>query len=89
MPAPDSKQTKHLHNKFVTGTIDRVIRLVLNRRNLVYGIAIAIVILGAIGLSLMKSTGYMVDDLKETDPIRQDLSFFEQNFNGLMPLEVP
>ena len=30
----------------------------------------------------------MVDDLKETDPIRQDLSFFEQNFDGLMPLEV-
>ena len=36
----------------------------------------------------MKSTGYMVDDLKETDPIRQDLSFFEENFDGLMPLEV-
>ena len=30
----------------------------------------------------------MVDDLKETDPIRQDLSFFEENFDGLMPLEV-
>ena len=36
----------------------------------------------------MKTTGYMVDDLKETDPIRQDLSFFESNFDGLMPLEV-
>ena len=88
MPAPDSKQIKHLHNKFVTGTLDRVIRLILNRRNVVYGIAIAVVILGAIGLTLMKSTGYMVDDLKETDPIRQDLSFFEENFDGLMPLEV-
>lgn len=88
MPAPDRKQIKHLHNKFVTGTLDRVIRLILNRRNVVYGIAIAVVILGAIGLTLMKSTGYMVDDLKETDPIRQDLSFFEENFDGLMPLEV-
>ena len=36
----------------------------------------------------MKTTGYMVDDLKEEDPIRQDLAFFESNFDGLMPLEI-
>lgn len=30
----------------------------------------------------------MVDDLKDTDPIRQDLAFFESNFDGLMPLEI-
>lgn len=88
MPAPDSKQIKHLHNKLVNNTIDRVIQLILNRRNVVYAIAIVIVILGGIGISMIKSTGYMVDDLKETDPIRQDLSFFEKNFDGLMPLEV-
>ena len=88
MPEPDSKQIKHLHNKTVTGTLERVTQLILNRRNVVYGVAISVVILGIIGLTLMKSTGYMVDDLKETDPIRQDLSFFESNFDGLMPLEV-
>lgn len=88
MPEPDSKQIKHLHNKTVTGTLERVIQLILNRRNTVYGVTIVVVVLGAIGLTLMKSTGYMVDDLKETDPIRQDLSFFEENFDGLMPLEV-
>ena len=88
MPEPDSKQIKHLHNKTVTGMLERVTQLILNRRNVVYTIAIVVVILGGIGISLMKSTGYMVDDLKETDPIRQDLSFFEENFDGLMPLEV-
>ena len=88
MPEPDSKQIKHLHNKTVTGMLERVTQLILNRRNVVYTIAIVVVILDGIGISLMKSTGYMVDDLKETDPIRQDLSFFEENFDGLMPLEV-
>ena len=88
MPEPDNKQIKHLHNKTVTGILERVTQLILNRRNVVYTIAIVVVILGGIGLSLMKSTGYMVDDLKETAPIRQDLSFFEENFDGLMPLEV-
>lgn len=60
----------------------------INRRHTVYYITIVLVIAGIFGITLMKTTGYMVDDLKETDPIRQDLSFFESNFDGLMPLEV-
>lgn len=36
----------------------------------------------------MRTTGYMVDDLQDDDPIKQDLAFFEKNFDGLMPLEV-
>ena len=36
----------------------------------------------------MKSTGYIVDDLPKNDPILQDLKFFEDNFKGVMPLEV-
>ncbi|MFR7810258.1 MAG: hypothetical protein ACLU4N_13900 [Butyricimonas faecihominis] len=51
MPEPDSKQIKHLHNKTVTGTLERVIQLILNRRNVVYGVAISVVILGIIGLT--------------------------------------
>ena len=60
----------------------------INRRHTIYYITIVLVIAGIFGITLMKTTGYMVDDLKETDPIRQDLSFFESNFDGLMPLEV-
>ena len=30
----------------------------------------------------------MVDDIQESDPIYTDLKFFEDNFDGLMPLEI-
>lgn len=88
LPVPDNKQTRHLHNPFINHIIDGIIRIVVNRRNIVYAIAISIVLLSFIGITLMKTTGYMVDDLKESDPIRQDLAFFEENFDGLMPLEI-
>lgn len=88
LPSPDSKQIKHLHNKFVNDTLNKVIEIIINHRNKVYITASIVVVLGFIGISLMKSTGYMVDDLKESDPIRQDLLFFEDNFDGLMPLEI-
>ena len=39
-------------------------------------------------LTLIKSSGYMVDDIPESDPIYTDLKFFEDNFDGLMPLEI-
>lgn len=88
LPVPDNKQTRHLHNAFINQVIDNIIRMVVNRRNIIYSITIGAVVLSFIGITQMKTTGYMVDDLKETDPIRQDLSFFEHNFDGLMPLEI-
>lgn len=88
LPVPDSKQTKHLYNPFINKVIDRLIYIVINKRNAIYICTSFFVIVGIIGITEMKTTGYMVDDLKETDPIRQDLTFFESNFGGLMPLEI-
>lgn len=88
LPVPDTKQTKHLYNPFINHLIDKLIYLVINRRHTIYYIAGILVIAGIYGITLMKTTGYMVDDLKDTDPIRQDLTFFESNFDGLMPLEI-
>lgn len=88
LPVPDNKQTKHLYNPFINNVIDRLIYVVINRRMVVYIAAICLIIAGVVGITRMKTTGYMVDDLKETDPIRKDLAFFESNFDGLMPLEV-
>ncbi|MEG2556561.1 MAG: MMPL family transporter [Odoribacter sp.] len=88
LPVPNDKQTKHLHNPIITKVIERLIFIVINRRTIIYIITSVFVIAGIYGITQMKTTGYMVDDLKETDPIRQDLAFFESNFGGLMPLEV-
>lgn len=88
LPVPDAKQTKHLYNPFINKVIDKLVFIVVNRRHTVYYVAGVLVIAGIYGITQMKTTGYMVDDLKESDPIRQDLAFFESNFGGLMPLEV-
>ena len=40
------------------------------------------------GIFRLKSEGYIVDDLPKTDVIYTDLKWFEQNFNGVMPLEI-
>lgn len=85
---PDTKQTQHLENKFVNGIVERMINVVLSHRTKIYIITILAVILGAFGMSKMQSTGFMLDDLPEENKLVKDLRFFEDNFKGIMPLEI-
>lgn len=58
------------------------------RRNLIYGIAGGLVLIGLVGISMMKTSGKIVDDFQKDDPIYLDLKFFENNFGGVMPFEI-
>lgn len=85
-PAP--RHIKHLDNNFFGAVLDKVIYLISFRRNLIYGIAGGLVVIGFIGLSLMKTSGKIVDDFRHDDPVYIDLKFFETNFGGVMPFEI-
>jgi len=85
---PSSRHVSHLNNKFVSGIIHKLIFISEKRRTIVYMVAILILGVGFYGITLMKSSGYVVDDIPEHDPVYQDLKFFEKNFEGLMPLEI-
>ncbi len=86
--SPDQKAIKHLDSKFSTVFIRNIEKMILKHRNFVYGFVITLITLGILGISQMKSTGYMVDDLPHNNVIFQDLKFFEKNMDGIMPLEV-
>ena len=85
---PSPKQTSHLENKYVNKFVNRLTHLVTSHRTVLYIIAACVIAASAFGMSKMKSTGYMVDDLPHDNPLVQDLKFFEKNFEGIMPLEV-
>jgi hypothetical protein len=85
---PSSKHVNHLNNKFVKGIIRKLVHITGYNRKTVYAVAVAVLAIGVYGITLMKSSGYMVDDIPESDPIYKDLKFFESNFDGLMPLEI-
>lgn len=85
---PTPKHLKHLDSNFFGAVLDKVIYLISNRRNLIYGIAGGLVVIGFIGLSMMKTSGKIVDDFRSDDPTLLDLKFFESNFGGVMPFEI-
>jgi len=88
MKPPSLKHTRHLDNKFFGAITDRLVNIITYHRPKVY-IASGVIILVSIwGLTLMKTSGKVVDDLSKKDPIFLDLKFFETNFGGVMPFEI-
>ncbi len=86
--APTPKHLKHLDSNFFGAVLDKVIYLISNRRKLIYSIAGTLVVVGFIGLSMMKTSGKVVDDFRSDDPTLLDLKFFEKHFGGVMPFEI-
>lgn len=85
---PKEKYTKHLENKFIRNVVEKIIDIIVQHRKIFYVFSAIILGLGIYGITLMRSTGYLVDDLPKNDPILVDLHFFEKNFKGVMPLEI-
>lgn len=88
LPDPEPKHLEHLDNVRINNAITRVLVTTLYKRKTVFITALVVVFIGFIGLSRIKSNGFMVDDIPKHHPVYLDLKFFEKNFAGVMPLEL-
>jgi len=88
MPVPKSRHTKYLDNRTLNNWLDRLELWSLNHRKSIYVFTTLIVGVSLVGIFKLKNIGYIVDDLPKTDKIYTDLKFFEENFKGVMPLEI-
>lgn len=85
---PSLKHVKHLDRKWLYAVVDRLVVWATHHRPKVYFITLAVLIAGGIGISKMRISGNIVDDLPKGDAVRTDLEFFERSFNGVMPFEL-
>ena len=85
---PSKKHLKHLDFKIMDKVLTLIDHIVHKFRPAVFLVTIAVVAISAIGLNRIQAVSYMVDDLPENSQVIKDLRFFEENFSGIMPLEV-
>lgn len=88
LKAPKDKHTRHLEKKWLDKVIEGLLNISQRHRTVVYVSSLTVIGLGIFGMSLMKTSGNIVDDLPKGDAVVQDLKYFEQHFNGVMPFEV-
>ena len=85
---PKDRHIKHLDYKLVNKFIEKLVWLVNTKRKLIYGIVTLIVVFGIYGITLIKTEGYIIDDIPHDHPVYTDLKFLEKNIGGVMPLEI-
>lgn len=85
---PRERHTKHLEAKWMSVAISKMINIVLNHRKWVYLITGALLIISLYGITLIKTTGNISDDLPRHDKVYTDLKYFENHFNGVIPFEI-
>ena len=85
---PSLRHVKHLERQWLKLVINRIIVVVTNYRKWVYIIAIALFLTAIYGITKIKTTGNIADDLPRHDPVFLDLLFFEKNFKGVLPFEI-
>ncbi len=87
-PEPKSGELKYLKSKWISVFLNWIERVVFNHKKSVLFITAAVLIFAIVGITRLKTVGYIVDDLPKTDKVYTDLKFFEKNFKGVMPLEI-
>lgn len=88
LPNPKPKHLQHFEKGNVNKILSKIVWVVLNRRNVVYIITVVAVVAGVFGITKLKTTGNMVDDISTKSRLYQDLMFFEEHFKGIMPFEI-
>ncbi|HMR57464.1 MAG TPA: MMPL family transporter, partial [Cyclobacteriaceae bacterium] len=88
MPEPTQKHLRHLDFRILGGFVKLVDLLVHRHRLYIYAATLVITALAVFGMTRLYSVSYMVDDIPEDSDIKRDLLFVEENFSGIMPLEM-
>lgn len=88
MKAPTPKQMQYLNSKMLEKVLLKIERWALHHKKWVYAVSVIVTAIAITGIFKLKKEGFIVDDLPKKDVIYTDLKWFENNFNGIMPLEV-
>ncbi|MDX2306207.1 MAG: efflux RND transporter permease subunit [Microscillaceae bacterium] len=88
LPSPTEGELKHLDRKPLTKTLEMIHRLIFEYRIWVYAAVACLILVSLVGIFRLKTLSYMVDNIPLDSQPKKDLVFFEENFRGVMPLEI-
>jgi uncharacterized protein len=88
LPTPGKPQLKYLYNNSIATVLSSLEKWVFLYRKKVLIATAVILLISIVGIMRLKTVAYIVDDLPKKDKIYTDLKYFEQNFKGIMPLEI-
>jgi uncharacterized protein len=88
LPTPGKNQLKYLHNTIIAKVLNTLEKWVFIYKKQVLIVTAIVLLISIAGILQLQTKTYVVDDLPKKDKLYTDIKYFEQNFKGIMPLEI-
>lgn len=88
LPVPTERHLKHLNFRLMNRFLELIDLSVHRHRLSIYGISLLVLLISVYGMMQLRAETFMADDVPAESQVKKDLQFFEQNFSGVMPLEI-
>ncbi len=88
MPLPKTKHLKHLNKRWIDAFVNWMERIVRDRRITVYVVSILLLVVSIIGIYQIEISGSPIEDMPKNADFFDDIRFFEEEFKGIMPVEI-
>ena len=88
LPYPKERHLEHLNKRWIGGFVDWTVRMVKEKRIAIYSTTLGLIIVCIIGIYKIKVSGSLIEDMPKNAEFFSDIRFFEEEFNGIMPMEI-
>ena len=87
-PGPKHILSAEPKNHFWKNFLEKGFVFIMKRRKSILITSGIILIVSFIGMLQVETNNFMMDDLKESEQMKQDFNFFDDNFGGIRPFEL-
>ena len=88
LPYPKERHLEHLNKRWIGGFVDWIERMVKENKIAIYVTALILIIASIIGMYKIEISGSLIEDMPKEKAFFKDIRFFEEEFDGIMPLEI-
>ncbi|GAA3645889.1 efflux RND transporter permease subunit [Flavivirga jejuensis] len=88
LPYPKERHLEHLNKRWIGGFVNWMEHMVRQKRIAIYCTSLVLLIVSIIGIYQIKISGSLIEDMPKNTEFFKDIRFFEEEFNGIMPLEI-
>ncbi len=88
MPLPKKKHLNHLEKKWIDNVVNWMEEMVRYKKITIYITTVIVIIISIIGVYQIRVSGSLIEDMPKGKQFYKDIKFFENEFGGIMPLEI-
>lgn len=88
LPIPKERHLSHLEKNYLAWLINKIEDGVRHHRFAIFSGAVGLLLISAFGINQIKVKGSIIEDLPKRSDFYKDILFYENQFNGIMPLEI-